>query len=263
MEKNTLNQFGHGFQVKVLSALITDRTFTSQVFDIIDKGYFDNKALQWLLGGILDYYSEYKILPTLDVFKVQVSNLEDGSTFRTEVLTSLKEVWKNIDSDDLQFVKKQTTEFCQNQEIRKAIEDSIDLLKVGNYDAIKVKIDNALKKGVSEDLGSNYLLDVDKRYTEKEQKRKVPTGWQVVDDLMGGGLPVGAFGLIMGDKGSGKCIGPATEIEIEYEEIGIELFNEDKTFKSIMWIKPWQEFDIDGVILFGWQIELILNNNEV
>ena len=44
-----LTQFGHSFQVKIVSALITDRDFLQQSFDMISPDYFDNDASNGLL----------------------------------------------------------------------------------------------------------------------------------------------------------------------------------------------------------------------
>ena len=44
-----LTQFGHSFQVKVLSVLITDRDFLQQSADIVSPDYFDNDAVNGLL----------------------------------------------------------------------------------------------------------------------------------------------------------------------------------------------------------------------
>lgn len=201
---DTLNQYGYGFQVKILSSLISDRNFISQTIDLLDTSYFDNESLKWLAQRILDYFKEYRVLPTLEVFKVQISNLQQDSLFKTEVVNSLREVWKGLESVDLEYIKKTTVDFCKNQELKKAIITSVDLLKLGKYDEIKSAIDAALKRGMNDNLGLDYLLDIESRYSKAEELKRISTGWSVIDDLMGGGLPLGKFGLIMGGLGSGK-----------------------------------------------------------
>ena len=44
-----LTQFGHSFQVKALSVLITDRDFLQQSADIVSPDYFDNDANKWII----------------------------------------------------------------------------------------------------------------------------------------------------------------------------------------------------------------------
>ena len=202
---DTLNQYGYTFQIKVLTSLITDRKFISQIYDILDTNYFDSESLKWLAKKTLEYFNEYRLLPTLEVFKVQVSNLDKDSLLKSEVVSSLKEAFKNLESSDLEYIKKTTINFCRHQEIRKAYELSIEDFKKGNYDEIIRKLNTANQKGQdNQNIGLDYTLDVEKRYSETEQIKRISTGWQVIDDMMGGGLPIGKFGLIMGDKGSGK-----------------------------------------------------------
>ena len=47
-----LTQFGHSFQVKALSILITDRDFLQQSSDIVSPDYFDNDASKWIIRNI-------------------------------------------------------------------------------------------------------------------------------------------------------------------------------------------------------------------
>lgn len=203
--QDTLNQYGYGFQVKVLSSMITDRDFISQSIDLIDLKYFDSKSLRWLVEKTVDYFNEYKLLPTLEVFKVQISNLEENSVFRTEVVKTLKDAWQGIESTDLPFVKSTTIDFCKNQEIKKAILKSVDSLKLGDYDSIRVLINDALKKGLSDKVGHDYTNEIEYRYSDDEvEARRVPTGWKVIDELLGGGMPRGKMGAIMAPTGVGK-----------------------------------------------------------
>ena len=43
--------------------------------------------------------------------------------------------------------KKNFTGFCKNQQIKKALMSSVDLLKAGDYDSIKSLYENALQAG--------------------------------------------------------------------------------------------------------------------
>lgn len=203
--QDTLNQYGYGFQVKVLSCLITDRNFLSQTYDLLDPGYFDNDALKFLITSTLDYFKEYRLTPTLEVFKVQLSNFDTQSLKYQELRNALKDAWKNIESHDLDFIKKEIVEFCINQEWKKFVLNSVDLIKDKKYPEIRKNAEIVAKRGFRDNLGLDYLLDIEIRYNEEEEhKRRISTGWDVIDDLMQGGLPLGKFGLIMGDKGSGK-----------------------------------------------------------
>ena len=44
-----LSNFGHGFQVKIVSSLLTDKAFLQQVADILLPEFFESEANQWVL----------------------------------------------------------------------------------------------------------------------------------------------------------------------------------------------------------------------
>ena len=197
-----LSEYGWSFQIKVLAAMFIDRTFLQQIADIIQSDYFESDANSWLLEVVLDHFREYKTPPSKDVLKVKVTEI-DNDVLKTAVLEQLKEVFRYMESDDLTFVKDEILKFCKNQEIKRAIMDSVGLLKMGNYDEIKTKIDSAMKAGADTDIGHEYKKDVVARYNEAA-RHTVTTGWDVIDDLMDGGLAPGELGVVMAPAGIGK-----------------------------------------------------------
>lgn len=197
-----LSEYGWSFQVKVIASMFTDRTFLQQIADIIQPDYFESDANSWLLEIILDHFRQYKTPPTKDVLKVKVTDV-DNDVLKTAILEQLKDVFRYMESDDLTFVKDEILRFCKNQEIKRAIMDSVSLLKMGNYDEIKTKIDSAMKAGADTDVGHEYKKEVQLRYTEAARDT-VTTGWDVIDDLMDGGLAPGELGVVMAPAGIGK-----------------------------------------------------------
>ena len=197
-----LSEYGWGFQVKVVAAMFTDRMFLQQIADIIQADYFESDANSWIMEVILEHFREYKTPPTKDVLKVKVTDI-DNDVLKTAVLEQLKEVFRYMESDDLTFVKDEILRFCKNQEIKRAIMDSVSLLKMGNYDEIKTKIDGAMKAGADTDIGLEYKNDVAVRYQEAARDT-MTTGWDVIDDLMDGGLAPGELGVVMAPAGIGK-----------------------------------------------------------
>ena len=197
-----LNEYGFGFQVKVLAAMFTDRTFLQQIADIIQAEYFESEANSWILEVIITHFRVYKTPPSKDVLKVKVTEI-DHDILKVAVVEQLKEVFRYMEADDLSFVKDEILKFCKNQEIKHAIMDSVTLLKNGNFDEIKAKIDSAMKAGADTNIGHAYNTDVDLRYNEAA-RHTITTGWDVVDDLMDGGLAPGELGVVMAPAGIGK-----------------------------------------------------------
>ena len=197
-----LSEYGWTFQVKVLAAMFVDRTFLQQIADIIQSDYFESDANSWLLDILIEHFREYKTPPSKDVLKVKVTEI-DNDILKTAILEQLKDVFRYMESDDLEFVKNEILKFCKNQEIKRAIMDSVGLLKLGSYDEIKSKMDSAMKAGADTDIGHEYKKDVVARYTESA-RHTISTGWDVIDDLMDGGLAPGELGVVMAPAGIGK-----------------------------------------------------------
>ena len=201
-EKNTLIQFGHKFQTKIISSLLGEKVFLQTICDILEPEYFDSDSNKWIAQTIRDYFFEYKTSPTLEVMKVRIDEIEND-ILKVAVVDGLKESWRLIQSTDLKFVQEQTLEFCRNQVIKAAIMDSVDLLEVGQYDEIKKMVDEAMKAGSERDLGHDYIVGIEERLT-KSTRDTVKTGWDPIDEVMDGGLGGGELGVVVAPAGIGK-----------------------------------------------------------
>ena len=147
-----LSNFGHGFQVKIVSSLLTDKAFLQQVADILLPDFFESEANQWIVETIVKYFNEYTCAPTLDVFKIKMNDI-DRDVLKTSIVETLKDSYRYLESNDLEFVKLETVDFCRNQCIKRAILDSVELLRKGQYDEIKSAIDAAMKAGADKEVG--------------------------------------------------------------------------------------------------------------
>jgi replicative DNA helicase len=201
-DKSTLSQFGHVFQAKIISSLLSDKKFIQTICDILEPEYFDSDANKWLAKEIRDYFFEYKTSPTLEVMKVKIDEM-DNEILQVSVVDNLKESWRNVESTDLKFVQEQTLEFCRNQVMKNAIMDSVDLIEVGQYDQIKKLVDEAMKAGSDRDLGHEYIEGIEERLT-KSTRDTVKTGWDPIDEVMDGGLGKGELGVVVAPAGIGK-----------------------------------------------------------
>ena len=195
-------KFGTGFQTKILSALLSDMLFSRQIFDILKPTYFDSEASEWLCKTILDYIDTYESKPTLDVLKTKINGIE-RDILKSSVIDILKGAWKGLESDDLDYVKEESLNFCVNQSLKQAILDSIPLLEQGKYDKIKSTIDSAMKAGQPTDIGHEYKLMINERY-EDLARNPVPTGWDVIDEITQGGFGVGELVIFAAPPGIGK-----------------------------------------------------------
>ena len=185
----TLTQFGTSFQSKIIASLLGDVKFIQTISDILNPSMFDSDSNKWLVKTVKDYYYEYKKQPTLEVIKYKIDEI-DNDVLKSGVVDKLRDVWKNIEATDLEFVQTETLDFCKNQTLKSAILDSVDLLENKDYDGIKSIIDEAMKAGTTRDLGHDYIISLEQRL-EESARITVKTPWDVINDIMDGGLGAG------------------------------------------------------------------------
>lgn len=199
---DTLSKYGQSFQSKVVSALVTDGKFLDTIGEITTPKFFENDANKWIISEILEYHNEYRKPPTLDVFKSQLSKV-DNDILKKTVIDQLKHVYTQVGNVDLDYIKNEFREFCINQNLKNVILRSVDLLQAGSYDRIKDLVDDAMKVGNETNLGLDYIEDFDER-TEDLKRSTVSTRWEPINDLMDGGLGPGELGVVVAPSGVGK-----------------------------------------------------------
>jgi len=221
---NRLAQFGHSFQIKSIVCFMTKPNFIEQVFDILDEKHYDGDAMQWIVKHCKDYFTEYNKPITLDAFKVK-SNEIQNDILKTTIVETLREVYQHIESADLDFVQDQTLDFFKNQALKKAIVQSVDILeKNGDFEDIKQLIDKAMQAGMERDIGHKYLEMIEERYSEMA-RITLETPWEVINEIMQGGLGTGELGVIVAPAGVGKTWALAA--------IGTEAIKQGKTVVHI------------------------------
>jgi len=199
---DTLVKYGQSYQSKVVASLITDVKFLEQVTEITKPAFFESQANQWIIQEVQDYFNEFRAVPTMEVFKIKVGEVEDKALKQT-VIEQLKNVYTQVGADDLPYVKKEYLTFAKNQKVKDALLKSVDLLKAGNYDKIIDTMMAASKVGVESDLCLDYIENFES-ILEDVKRDSCSTGWDVIDELMDGGLGPGELGVVMAPSGIGK-----------------------------------------------------------
>lgn len=199
---DTLVKYGTSYQTKVVASLIADVKFVEQVYEITKADFFESDANKWIVNQILDYFNEFKSCPTLEVFKIKTSSIEDKILKQTAI-DQLRSVYQQIGSEDLAYVKKEFLTFAKNQKVKEALLKSVDLLKTGQYEKIIDTMNAASKVGAENDLGLDYIQDFES-ILEDVKRDSCSTGWDVIDELMDGGLGPGELGVVMAPSGIGK-----------------------------------------------------------
>jgi len=199
---DNLAKYGQSYQTKVVTNLVTDRPFLEQVSDILETKYFESDTNKWVVDITRKYFSKYKNTPTTDFFKTEIQKITDKA-LQQNVLTQLKAIYALQSGGDSEWVKNEFVTFCKNQNFKNVILTSVDLLQTGQFDKIEKLVRDAVKVGQTNDLGLDYKEDIEVRF-EEVNRRTVKTNWDVIDELIDGGLGPGELGVIVAPSGVGK-----------------------------------------------------------
>jgi replicative DNA helicase len=201
MTLNNMNQYGQGFQIKVISSLLSHKDFLINIHDIISEEYWDNQSHKWIIKEIIRYYGKYHTTPSMEILKVELQKVKND-VLKISIKEQLKLAYEASD-EDLEYVQEEFSTFCKNQQLKKALLSSVDLLNAGDFDGIKFLVESALKSGQDKNVGHEYNKDIESRFRE-DSRTTIATPWERINDLMQGGLGNGDFGLIFGNPGGGK-----------------------------------------------------------
>jgi replicative DNA helicase len=201
MTLQSIDEYGPSFQMKVISSLLTHKEFLQNINDVLSDEYFSNPAHKWVINEIIKYYEKYHTTISMDILKVEMKKLTN-EVLKVSVKEQLREAYR-ADIEDLAYVQEEFSTFCKNQQLKKALLSSVDLLKAGDYDSIKYMIESAMKAGQDKNIGHEYKKDSESRYRE-DHRKIVPTPWGPINELIQGGLGNGDLGLIFGNPGGGK-----------------------------------------------------------
>jgi len=205
---DNLAKYGPTFQAKVLANLLSSTDFLQQSLDVLNPKFFESDAGQWIVEKTVDYFLDYKSVPTLEVFKIELDKVNDD-VLKIAVKDQLRTAFQRKSDDDLEYVRDSFLDFAKNQALKSAIIKSVDLLQAGRYGDIKSLVDTALKSGQPRNIGHDWKKDIEIRLAG-ETRNTIATGWDAIDLLIGGGLAAGELGVIAAPSGIGKSWALAT-----------------------------------------------------
>ena len=203
MELDTLKGYGNVYQSKVIAALLMDKVFFEQIDDILSVDFFESESNKWIIEQTKKHFNTYKELPTLEVFKYKVDE-EINDVLKIDITEKLRIAWSHINDKDLEFIKDRFLSFCRNQKLKAAIYSSVDLLKTENYDEIHRLFDEALKAGLSKDLGVKLMEEDVLNVFAKLKRFPISTPWEIINEISQGGLSKKELGIIVAPPGTGK-----------------------------------------------------------
>lgn len=198
------------YQRKVIAQMLAAPQFCDVASNALSGEDFTNKTLQYFFGKIGT--AEIHLSP---------------STLKEELLKDARS--KIIDKDDVpkyvemyrvvsqapvpsevDYINEHMINFIRRQACIRAVLDSPDLLKTGDFTEIERRIVEAANAGADiMSSGLDYLGEYQDRVARRaarEKERKLSTGVPELDDLLYGGIKTKQLGLWVGGTGRGKSL---------------------------------------------------------
>ena len=205
-DKDTFVGYGKSFQESVARLMMEDRPFCDQIEEVLELEFFDSTYLRAFVEIILDYREKYNQHPHFVTLHTEIkkgANKYDGA-----VNKQLRDFVVRIQTEDIndkQYIKDQAIDFCKKQCLKKAILESANLVKKGNYDSITKIINEALSKGNDQNFGHDWFMDIDNRYI-RQSRKPITTGWQRIDEITKGGIGAKELAVVIAPTGAGKSM---------------------------------------------------------
>lgn len=205
-DKDTFVGYGKAFQESVARLMMEDRPFCDQITEVLELEFFDSAYLRAFIEIITNYRDKYGQHPHFATLHTEIK--KGNKNYDGAVNKQLRDFLVRIQSDsvaDKEYIKDQAIDFCKKQCLKKAILESANLVKKGNYDSITKIINEALSKGNDQNFGHDWFMDIDNRYVKKSRK-PITTGWQRIDEITKGGIGAKELAVVIAPTGAGKSM---------------------------------------------------------
>jgi archaellum biogenesis ATPase FlaH len=174
-----------------ISSMLGNPVLFARVQHLLKPSYFD-AGMQDGIKFLQDFYREHRGVPSFPVFHA-------GTKLNIEPTT--------LPMQDIGFVAEQLAAFCQIRAVTEAVLNAPGLIEKGDFGQMVEAIKLATQVQLHTDLGIDYFADPVGRLTESEsQEVLIPTGWDSVDELIGGGVGRQELVVFLANSGGGKSV---------------------------------------------------------
>ena len=138
-KQETFQKFGKRFQENLCHLMLQDRNFCDQISEVLDVEFLQYEHLKVFANMLLDYRSKYRQHPSYEIMATNItSNLESYTeALQKQVRQFYAKVINNHDIDGSDFIKEHAIDFCRKQVLKKAMLQSVKLLKSSSFEEIQ------------------------------------------------------------------------------------------------------------------------------
>jgi len=197
---------GIPYQRRLITQLITDHKFATNIMGIVDPNYFTDLYLRIIASEIKNAFETDEVIPDIESLEFRLNGRKDNETTKLYIKASIAEI-KDGNLNDSEYVQDMAMKFCKQQELKKSVHEIQEIIDKGDldsYDECEEILKRALEVGSDKDSGIDVFFNIE-AVLEDDFRKPIPTGIAGLDDKMGGGLSKGELGVILAPFGVGKA----------------------------------------------------------
>ena len=194
----------------ILRNILTNEVYMRKVLPFIKPEYFEG-IYKILFKESGKFVAKYNRLPTAESFKIE---LDQADRLTGEQYTMAMDIVPHLFSNekvDEQWLLDTTEKWCQDRAVFNAIMESISIID-GKHESLTKNalpdiLQKALSVGFDNNIGHDYLENVDKRYEfYHTEESRVPFDLDLFNKITNGGLPRKTLNIALAGTGVGKSL---------------------------------------------------------
>lgn len=171
----------------IVKAMLRDKQYLVLITSTFEPDYFESNSVSSIFSVLKNQMDSIGTIPSKDIIINSVGDLKN------EVRETLQESDEiEFDLNDQKYLLEVTNEYLKEQAIKKAIIESVNIIDAkGEKENIRKKIEDALCKDLSINLGLKYFQDLGNRLRRifTASTIKIPTFFNQLDEFINGGFP--------------------------------------------------------------------------
>jgi archaellum biogenesis ATPase FlaH len=197
-------------EIKIISNLIFDETYTRKAIPFIKDEYFDNLSEKIIFQEIHKFVTNYDDIPTKSVLNIEIEKRKDISD---DVFQQCATIINAITEEkiDKQWMLDTTEKWCKDRAVYLALLESVKIAdgkdKTRTKDSIPSILSDALAVSFDDHIGHDYIYDAESRYEFYHRKEnKIPFDIDLLNKITKGGIPNKTLNIALAGTGVGKSL---------------------------------------------------------
>lgn len=200
-----LKYLGEDYQYCLVREFLEDQEFFRDLSPIIDQNTFTEPTLRLFVGMMKDAYEVKDVAPDYKTLRRLIGDKANNEV-ELEIYEATLDKLRALKVNDPLGVKECALKFFRQQNIVRCAHEIIGIASSGDEDKYEQSVrilTEALNKGLHDDLGVK-VFDNENETLSDDYRVAIPTGVDVLDDTLEGGIGKGELGVIVGPSGFGK-----------------------------------------------------------